>query len=149
MEFHLRPSEGEDEAFLWELNQLAYREVVTAQFGAWDPIKQRAFFEAKWKTQTYSIIVAGELPIGACFSIRSESALTLSELLVLPAHQNRGVGTRVVQTFQEEARSKQLPMLLQVLHSNKARGLYERLGFRVVETTDTHYRMRWDSEASR
>jgi ribosomal protein S18 acetylase RimI-like enzyme len=144
LDFQLRRSEPDDEAFLWRLNQLAYQEVVVTQFGSWDPVKQRAFFDAKWRTQAFSIIVAGEVPVGACSSIRSESALTLLELLVLPAYQNLGIGSRVVQGLQEEARTRQVPMLLQVLHLNKAKGLYERLGFRVFETTETHYRMRWE-----
>jgi ribosomal protein S18 acetylase RimI-like enzyme len=45
--------------------------------------------------------------------------------------------------LQKDARSRKLPILLQVLHLNRARRLYERLGFRVYETTETHYRMRW------
>jgi ribosomal protein S18 acetylase RimI-like enzyme len=148
VDFHLRPSEPEDEAFVRRLNQLAYEGVVSAQFGGWDPSKQQAFFDLKWKTQTYFIIVAGGMPVGAVSSIWSDVALTLMELLVLPAHQGIGIGTQVVQQLQKEARSRQLPLLLQVLHLNRARGLYERLGFRVYETTETHYRMRWDSDSS-
>jgi ribosomal protein S18 acetylase RimI-like enzyme len=148
VDFYLRPSEPEDEAFVRRLNQLAYEEVVAAQFGGWDPVRQAAFFDLKWKTQTYSIIVASAAPVGAVSSVWSDVALTLMELLVLPAHQNGGIGTQVVQQLQKEARSQQLPLLLQVLHLNRARGLYERLGFRVYETTETHYRMRWDSASS-
>jgi GNAT superfamily N-acetyltransferase len=146
VDFYLQPSAPEDEPFLRKLNQLAYEPVVVAQFGSWDPIKQREFFDAKWRTQTYSIIVANALPIGAVSSIRSEDAVTLLELLILPAHQNAGVGTRVVQQLQDEARSKQVPLLLQVLHLNRARRLYEQLGFRIIESTETHYRMRWASD---
>lgn len=145
VELSLKPCEPEDEAFLRRLNQLAYEEVVTAQFGSWDPVKQKAFFDAKWKNQAYSVIVAEGVQVGAFSSIRSKNDVTLLELLVLPSHQNQGVGTRVVQQLQQEARDKQVPLLLQVLHLNRARHLYERLGFRVFETTETHYRMRWEA----
>ena len=148
MDFYLRPSEPEDEAFVRRLNQLAYEEVVSAQFGEWDPVKQKASFDLKWKAQMYSIIVLGGMPVGAVSSVWSDVALTLMELLVLPLHQGLGIGTQVVLQLQREARSQQLPLLLQVLHLNRARGLYERLGFRVYETTETHYRMRWDSDSS-
>ena len=144
MNLHFKPSEPEDEAFLRHLNQLAYEPVVVAQFGCWDPVKQKGFFDAKWATQRYSLIIVEGTPIGAFTSARTESSLTLLDLLVLPTHQNRGVGTRVVQQLQGEARTRQLPLLLQVLHLNRARSLYERLGFRVFETTETHYRMRWE-----
>jgi GNAT superfamily N-acetyltransferase len=146
VDFQLRPSEPDDEAFLWRLNQLAYEEVVTAQFGPWDPVKQRALFDIKRSTQTYFIIVSGGVPVGAMTTARSEVALTLLELLVLPAQQNAGIGTRVLLQLQAEARRERLPLLLQVLLLNRARRLYERLGFRVYETTETHFRMRWDCD---
>jgi ribosomal protein S18 acetylase RimI-like enzyme len=144
VDFSLRPSEPADEAFLWRLNQLAYCDVVVAQFGAWDAIKQKAFFDMKWQKQKYSIIMANHMPVGAVASVWSATALSLMELLVLPEQQNARIGTRVVQQLQAQAQSRQLPLLLQVLHLNRARRLYERLGFRVYETTETHYRMRWD-----
>lgn len=143
--FHLRPSEPEDEAFLWRLNQLAYEDVVTAQFGEWEPVKQRGLFDAKWRLQEYRVIVSHGTPVGAVSSVSTDAALTLLELLVLPAHQNGGIGTRVVRELQAEARGKRLPLLLRVLHLNRARALYERLGFSVYDKTETHYLMRWDA----
>lgn len=145
MEYRLIPSTPDDEAFLWRLNQLAYEDVVTAQFGGWDPVKQRTFFDNKLKTQSYLLIVGDDGPVGAVTKTWEEEALRLLELLILPEHQNRGIGTRVLRQLQDEARSRQRPLLLQVLHLNQARRLYERLGFRVMETTETHYRMRWDA----
>jgi ribosomal protein S18 acetylase RimI-like enzyme len=100
---------------------------------------------SKPEDEAYSIVLADGVPVGAFSSSRSEQDVTLLELLVLPAHQNRGIGTRVVQQLQQEARDKRVPLLLQVLHLNRARQLYERLGFRVFETTETHYRMRWEA----
>lgn len=50
MELYLKPSEPEDEAFVRRLNKLAYEEVVVAQFGPWDPVKQKAFFDGRTLT---------------------------------------------------------------------------------------------------
>lgn len=146
MELSLKPSDATDESFLWRLHQLAYQEVVTSQFGSWDPIDQRMRFEEKLKTLAFSIVVADGVAIGALASTRSDGVLTLMELLVLPAEQNKGIGTSIIRRLQEEASSQRVPVMLQVLHLNRARTLYERLGFRVYEVTETHYRMRWDHD---
>ncbi len=141
-ELHVERHSGpEGESFLRRLNQLAYEDVVVARFGVWDETKQRAFFNAKWTHQTYSIILACGLPIGAFSSVCSESAF---RLLVLPTHQNLEFGTRVVRALLEDARARRVPMLLQVLHKNGPRVLYERLAVRVFEGTETHRKMRWE-----
>src|ERR1043166_9584063 len=100
-EFSLEACKPEHESFLWTLNRLAYEQVVTAQFGSWEPLKQRAFFEHKWQTQSFFIIVSSGAPVGAFSREYSEEGLTLLELLALPAHQNRGIGSRIIQQLQE------------------------------------------------
>ena len=59
----------------------------------------------------------------------------VSELHVDPRHRNRGIGAALMRYAEAEARSGgHRLMSLQTLTTNPARRLYERLGFRVVET---------------
>jgi len=53
----------------------------------------------------------------------------------------RGIGKIAIVTILADANEKQLPVTLQVFKINPAYQLYERLGFKIVETTATHYRM--------
>ena len=59
----------------------------------------------------------------------------VSELHVHPEYRNRGIGAALMRYAEEEARRNgHRLMSLQTLTTNPARRLYERLGYRVVET---------------
>ena len=58
----------------------------------------------------------------------------LGGLLVLPEWRNRGVGTKLMHRATEEARRLNVPRLYLWTHS--AEGLYQKLGWQVVERTN-------------
>jgi ribosomal protein S18 acetylase RimI-like enzyme len=69
----------------------------------------------------------------------------LALILIAPAFQGQGLGTAVICDVQAQARAAGLPLTLQVLKANpRARRLYERLGFEVVEEREERYVMRWE-----
>lgn len=141
MEYTLRPLKAEDKEFLRDLNERCYKNVVVRQFGEWDPELQRDFFEKKWDPDTFTAICAQEGDVGALSVWEEKDCLRLSEILVDPAFQNRGIGTEVVKAVLEEAESKDLKVRVQVLHENTAKQLYLRLGFVECGKTDTHVLM--------
>jgi len=69
-------------------------------------------------------------------------ALHIHELHVARELRGRGIGGSVLRYAEEQARARGRPLLsLTTTTSNPARRLYERAGFRVVETrTDPAYR---------
>ena len=70
--------------------------------------------------------------------------LFLADLELVPERQGRGLGTAVVRSLQERARSERRPLTLQVLHVNgRARELYVRLGFEEVWRDEIRARMQW------
>ncbi len=84
------------------------------------------------------IILYNEVEVGMLQTSLRDYELYLGNLLILPAFQNRGIGTAVIDHVLEQAKVLGLPTRLQVLKKNPARRLYERLGFQVVEETETH-----------
>ncbi len=70
--------------------------------------------------------------------IDTDKDVFLSSILLVPAFQNRGIGTRLIT---ELVATSQKPVRLQVLQVNPARRLYEKLGFVVYGRTDTHIEM--------
>jgi ribosomal protein S18 acetylase RimI-like enzyme len=85
--------------------------------------------------KNYSIIQCRGENIGAISVERHADFIELSQLFILPQHQNKGIGTSLVRTLALEARQGGMPLRLRVLKSNPALCLYERLGFRVSSTT--------------
>lgn len=74
--------------------------------------------------------------VGEVWVHRTKHELRLVDIAVLPARQGQGLGTRVLEDLIQEARESRLPLRLAVLRDNRARRLYERLGFRTVEPVD-------------
>ncbi len=69
--------------------------------------------------------------------------MELDDLYIFPDYRNQQIGTRIVEKCLSETN---LPVYLYVFVKNsKAVALYERLGFRVIETiNDTRYIMQCD-----
>jgi len=88
------------------------------------------------------IIICNCFDIGVMSTEWKPNEFFLKLIEISPRFQRLGIGTAIIRDLLEEACRKQLPMSLCVLKTNPARRLYERLGFRVVGETETHFLMR-------
>ena len=136
-----RPATSSDTTFLRDLHHTAYRELVIRQFGSWDEPAQDAFFDQSLRDADFELILDGDVAVGAVGTSLQTDHLFLSEIQILPEHQNRGIGTRILNAQIERAAELDKPVGLQVLRENRARIWYERHGFRVIGETVTHYLM--------
>jgi GNAT superfamily N-acetyltransferase len=83
-------------------------------------------------------------PAGCVCVLRQPDEYRLVRLFVLPAFQNRGIGSGVLSELIREADTRGLPIHLRVLPVNPAKRLYERFGFAPVDAgnaDDPHYTM--------
>ena len=89
---------------------------------------------------TTSVITAYGVDVGRLRVVRTAGLVELAGLQVLPAHQGRGLGSRVIHDLMAEAASSGRGFGLSVEKDNpRARALYERLGLVVVgEDRDDH-----------
>lgn len=93
----------------------------------------------------YTLVCADGEKAGYYHFYRNEDGLyEIDDLYVLPPFQNRGIGTGVIE---ECCRSVREPVMLYVFIKNeRAVSLYQRLGFRIVETLrGSRYVMRNDN----
>jgi ribosomal protein S18 acetylase RimI-like enzyme len=136
----LRQATPDDRAFLWELQRTALRAVVEATWG-WDEAFQARHFDEHFDTADRSIVRVDGADAGVlCVRVR-EDHLFLSNVALLPRHQGRGLGAQLVRMVLAEGERRGLPVRLQVLKANRARRLYERLGFVVCGESETHFQM--------
>ena len=102
----------------------------------------KKFFESGWKNGlNHEIILCNDEPCGYCSFEETADGLMLNELVILPEFQNRGIGSRFLREKIDEAKTKKIPVQLQVLKANKAADLYERFGFVKTGETETHFKM--------
>jgi len=93
----------------------------------------------------WQIIQAGGQDVGVLIVKENDEELYLAEIEIVPEWQGRGIGSSVLRSLMEDAVARQTPLTLRVLHLNeRARALYERLGFRPFREIETHTYLRWD-----
>lgn len=93
---------------------------------------------------TYVIEHAGER-VGRLRVVRTFERHFIGGIQILPAQQNKGIGTAVIAQLLAEARERGLPLELNVhKHNPDAERLYTRLGFHRHSEVDDDYVMRAD-----
>jgi ribosomal protein S18 acetylase RimI-like enzyme len=137
-----RPARPDDFDFLFELARASLGPYVEEIWG-WDDAVQRRIQHAWQERGGVQILEHQGRAIG-CLKVTSEDDhVFLDRMALLPAAQNRGLGTRLVREVMDDAARRGLPVRLSVLTNNPARRLYERLGFRVIEVDEPRVRMEW------
>ncbi len=138
--YRLRKATAADTEFLRQLHHAAYRDVVTRMFG-WDDAKQDRYFSSGFDATAYQVIIYDQQEIGAIRVQRDTTRWFLAEIQLLPAFHGHGIGTAVVHDLLVQAQAQRCSVSLQILKENRARRLYERLGFTLTGETETHYLM--------
>lgn len=148
----LRPATPADEAF--ELALYAGTRWDELKLVDWSDVQKQTFFKMQFtaRQQQYSqrypqaidrIILQDSEPIGRLLVDQEERGVVLIDIALLPAQQNRGVGTKLVQSLLEEAAATGKSVRLQVLATNPAVRMYERLGFAATDEPGTYLEMKW------
>lgn len=145
--YKLRQATQTDHDFLYHLHISTIRDAVEATWG-WDEEFQRRYFEERWDPGPRQIIVVEGQDVGVVQVETYEDEIFLALIEVALEWQGKGIGTAVIRDLQARAREAGLPVTLHVLKANpKARKLYERLGFVVVEKREERVVMEWRVEA--
>jgi GNAT superfamily N-acetyltransferase len=148
----IRISKKEDEPFLYAL----YAETRQDEMIAWGlhPDESEPFLRMQFNLQQQSyamqyrradpfIVMEDETPIGQIRVYRSEMEIIVVDISIIQAYRNAGRGTGLIRGLQEEARIGGRTLRLSVLEGNKARRLYERLGFAIRERQSPYLLMEW------
>ncbi len=141
MKYHLRAADKADFDFLYRLKVVCLKEYVAAIWG-WDEAFQRKHFATHFDPAASHIIVAHGRDIGQLSVKKQPEALYLNGIYLLPAYQQQGLGGQIIRDILSRAQACGRPVRLQVIIGNPAVHLYERLGFRVIDKSDTHLLMR-------
>jgi len=134
----LRPTRPDDQEFLFKL-YASTRLHEIAGFG-WPEAQQEMFLrmqfnaQQRWYERMYGqaehqIVEQGGQPIGRLMVLREKDSALLVDIALLAEHRGKGIGGELVSELIEQCRRDGIPLKLQVLKTNPALRLYERLGF--------------------
>lgn len=140
----LCPATTADDDFLYDLHRRALGDVIEATWGPWDDAVQREFHQAWFMPETIEIVLVGGQRAGMIQAAPADATtFYVSRIELAPEVQGRGVGTTLLRLLVERAQQAGSSAVeLDVLELNRARELYERLGFEVVAEEPPKIRMR-------
>ena len=152
MHLSLRPAGTGDEVFLFQVYAGVRREEVAAW--GWDPAQQNAFLRMQFALQQrgyaaaypeagHWLIVCDHEPAGRLIVLRTEQEIRLVDISLLTEFRRRGIGSTLIRELIDEARTAGKPLRLQVMKSNPAARLYERLGFSITGDMGIYLQMEW------
>lgn len=140
----LRPATGDDRAFVEHIYFQTQRYIIEALFGWRGDEAEKAKFADFYDMAATSIIAHSGTDVGWLAIARRSHHIELEHLYLDEAHQSRGIGGAILRILIEEAKSAALPLRLATAKMNRARRLYERLGFVEVGTDEfkVHFELR-------
>ncbi len=142
-DFTLRPATPDDFPFAWALYSGLMRG-LSQNLYVWHEKAQRALIRSTVYGGDVSIIVADRQPVGWLQLQDDEDALYLHQFYIAPGYQGRGIGTRLIESILQRARTQAVPVHLWVIRDNEqARRLYQRLGFEIVEQDRGRFHLVW------
>lgn len=147
-----RPEKPEDEPFLYRL-YVSTREQEMS-YVDWPDEQKTAFLRQQFGAQTYhykthytdadySIILFDGAPAGRLYVNRKPADVRIMDILLAPEHRGSGIGTVLLREILEKAATAGQSVSIHVEQDNPALRLYERLGFRQIDTFGVYLLMEW------
>lgn len=154
MKLKLRPIREGDQTFLFHvfattrpditlgLPPEQAQEMMRMQYQA-----QARHYNQVFPRAQYSIILAEDHKIGRLYVDRNETEIRILDIALLPDFRGQGLGTRLVQELQEEAKLAGVPLRIHVELGSREISFYERLGFEKIGEIPSHQHMEWTGQA--
>ena len=138
MTISLRPFRPDDQEFLYEL-YASTRLHEIAGFG-WPAAQQEIFlrmqfnaqyraYEAAYGQAEHQIMEQDGKPVGRIMVLWEKDFALLVDIALLTEHRGRAIGGDLLRDLIEKSTRAGVPLRLQVLKTNPALRLYQRLGF--------------------
>jgi ribosomal protein S18 acetylase RimI-like enzyme len=127
------------------------------QLVPWTPEQKAAFLDMQFTAQKthyeeyypdckFLVIEMEQAPIGRLYIDRADDDIRITDIALLPEFRGRGIGRMLMEEILEEGRTTGKRVTIHVEHDNPARRLYDRLGFRHVDTNGVYHLMEWSAE---
>jgi ribosomal protein S18 acetylase RimI-like enzyme len=115
---------------------------------AWNDARERKQFYEQLSVTSLRVVRVDDAIAGFIDFRRSSEGCHLHTMIIAPAWQSRGVGTIVLERLTTEAQALAQPLTVAVLKANpRARAFYERAGFSVTSSTESHDQLTWTGGA--
>ncbi|MEO0927323.1 MAG: GNAT family N-acetyltransferase [Cyanobacteria bacterium J06643_13] len=110
---------------------------------AWDS----TLFRNNFVASHYQVIEVKGVTAGFLKLVKNDAEIYLAEIQIRDRYQNLGIGSKILKDLMHQTEVSQKRLRLKVIQGNPALKLYQRLGFVVFETSSTHLKLEFNSQA--
>jgi ribosomal protein S18 acetylase RimI-like enzyme len=107
---------------------------------------QRSHYYGNYDGAEFLVILENDVPIGRLYLHRRKDDLRIVDIALMPEHRQRGIGGMLLKELIEQSRAEGITVSIHVEFNNPAMHLYERLGFRQIDSTGVYHLMEWRPE---
>ena len=153
---HFRSASWEDDSFLCQvfastrerlLASLPFDAAQKEAFARQQHLCQDRYYRQQYPHATFEIVCSGDQPIGRLYVNRTREEILIIDIALLPEFRGAGIGGALLRDLLGEAAQTGRHVTIHVDKFNLALGLYERLGFRIIEDAGADLRMEWRAGA--
>jgi ribosomal protein S18 acetylase RimI-like enzyme len=89
------------------------------------------------------IIYLNDRRIGLLKATEHQDYIEIIQIQIEPKYQGKGIGENLIKSIIQKASTNKSYVMLSVLKENKAKKLYERIGFHMVEENENSFIMKY------
>jgi GNAT superfamily N-acetyltransferase len=109
---------------------------------------QHEHYRLHYPSCEWNIVECGGNPAGRLLIDEWRDQIRLVDIALMPAYRAGGIGTKLVSDVLERGAAAGKDVTIHVEAYNPALHLYQRLGFRQVDTNGVYLLMRWSPSAT-
>lgn len=150
-----RPVTSEDVPFLRylygttreaEMRMVPWDDEQKAQFLDQQFHAQKSHYEVNYPEAEFLVMEAdGGKAVGRLYIDRRPEEIEIIDIALLPELRGHGLGRTMLEEILAEGRQSNRRVLIYVEHFNPARHLYDRLGFRHIDTNGVYHVLEWSA----
>ena len=105
---------------------------------------QHQWYQTHFAAGDFDLILKNGQPIGRLYVYRQPHDIDVIDIALLPEYRAQGTGTFLMRRILAEAAAAAQTVTLHVECFNRARSLYDRLGFHPIGEEGVYVEMRWE-----
>jgi ribosomal protein S18 acetylase RimI-like enzyme len=104
---------------------------------------QHVWYQEHYEGASFDMVLVDGVPAGRLYVHRRPAEIRLVDITLLPEFRTGGLGTSMLRDLLAEGEAAGKPVTIHVESYNPAMRLYERLGFRPIESRGPYLLMEW------
>ena len=142
MNFTLRPCTMNDLDFILTLKELGMKWYIEKLYGWNTEIqRQKTKKELDENLQYMNIVTVNNKDVGVTTFCEYEQYYQVGLIIIHPDYQNQGIASKIISDYIQTAKIKKKRIIIKTFKENPAQKLYQRLGFKIYETDNSHLHM--------